>query len=170
MTAKTKLSQADREALQRAIDIARAESEQERAHIDRVLAADGWQRAGETAAYHLQDAALHLAPWQTPPCWIHDDDDDMRLALAEPLPDHHGYRKAAQLVLKLTALGLSRFEPDPLGALARGEEAEAHALAATAKARRKNLPDATKEGNPDAKPDVDPDRSGTIVPDPTTFA
>jgi hypothetical protein len=120
MTAKTKLSRADREALQRAIDMARAQSEEERAHIDRVLAADGWQEAGETAAYHLQDAALHLAPWQTPPCWIHDD---VRGALATPPPDHHGYRKAAELVLELTARGLSRFEPDILGALARIETA-----------------------------------------------
>jgi hypothetical protein len=116
MAAKPKLSQADREALQRAIDMARAQSEEERAHIDRVLAARGWQEAGETAAYHLQDAQLRLAPWQMPPCWIHGD---ARAALATPLPDERGYRKAAQLVLELTARGLSRFEPDILGALAR---------------------------------------------------
>jgi hypothetical protein len=110
--------------LQRAIDIARAQSEEERAHIDRVLAADGWQEAGETAAYHLQDAQLRLAPWQTPPCWIHGD---VRAALATTSPDHRGYGKAAQLVLELTARGFSRFEPDILGALALKEEGKSDA-------------------------------------------
>ncbi len=63
-----KLSKVDREALQRALAMARAESEQERAHIDRVLAEEGWREAAETAAYHLQDRALKLRPWQPPPC------------------------------------------------------------------------------------------------------
>jgi hypothetical protein len=56
--AKTKLTQSDREALQRALAMARAESEQERAHIDRELAEQGWQHAAET--YHCQDSALRL--------------------------------------------------------------------------------------------------------------
>ena len=63
-----KLSKVDREALQRALEMARAHSEQEREHIDRVLAEDGWQQAAETAAYHFQDRALLDSQPRECPC------------------------------------------------------------------------------------------------------
>jgi hypothetical protein len=43
-----KLSRVDREALERALKMVRAESAAEREHIDRVMAKEGWQRAGES--------------------------------------------------------------------------------------------------------------------------
>jgi hypothetical protein len=131
MMATMKLTRADQEALQRALDMARAQSDQERAHIDRELAEDGWQHAAETAAYHCQDRALRLKPWQTPPCWLRTD-AAVQVALLTPPPDHRGRRMAAGLVLELLAAGLSRFEPDPLHALAKADKA------------------ASKRGQPDA--------------------
>jgi hypothetical protein len=122
MTRTTRLTKADREALQRAIDMARAKSPQEREHIDRVLAQDGWQEAAETATYHLQDRALKLKPWQTPPCWLRSD-AAVQVALLTPLPDLKGRRFAAELVQQLIAAGLSRYEPDPLRALAAVKKA-----------------------------------------------
>jgi len=109
------LSDVDREALTRALEMARAESEEERKHIDRVLAEDGWQQAAETAAYHCQDARLHLRPWQPPPCWIRNLAGD----LAAGNDGVGGRYAAAKLVQRLLAAGLSRFEPDPEAALKR---------------------------------------------------
>jgi hypothetical protein len=119
----TKLSRADREALQRAIDMARAANEHERALIDRELAEDGWQEAAETAAYCCQCRALRLKPWQTPPCSLRSD-AAVRVALLTPPPDPKGRRFAAELVQQLLAAGLSGFfEPDPLRALAEADKA-----------------------------------------------
>jgi hypothetical protein len=112
-----KLSKVDREALQRALEMARAQSEQERAHIDRVLAEDGWQQAAETAAYHCQDARLHLKPWQPPPCWI----SNLAGNLAAGDDGVGGRYAAAKLVQRLLAAGLSRFEPNPIAALEAAE-------------------------------------------------
>jgi hypothetical protein len=120
---RTKLvARADQEALQRALELARAQSPQECAHIERELAEDGWQHAAETAAYHCQDRELRLKPWQTPPCWLRTD-ADVKAALATPPPDLKGRRFAAELVQQLLAAGLSRYEPDPLRALAKADKA-----------------------------------------------
>jgi hypothetical protein len=108
----------DREALKRAFDLASAESEEERAHIERIRAEDGWQRAAETAAYHLQDHALGLQPWQPPPCWIRGNPDSHLAGADDGIM---GWHAAAKLVQRLLACGLSRFEPNPERALATAE-------------------------------------------------
>ena len=113
-----RLSRIDREALTRALKMARAESEQERGHIDRVLAQDGWQRAAETASYHCQGTRLRLRPWQPPPCWCRDPEGD----LAAGNDGIGGRYAAALLTQRLLAAGLSRYEPDPIAALARQVE------------------------------------------------
>lgn len=59
-------------------------------------------------------------------------DDDVRDALSMP-HDHSGRREAGEIVQRLLAAGLSRYEPNPLEALA------------------------CKEGDSNAKPDVDQD-------------
>jgi hypothetical protein len=118
------LSDADCEALERAIAMCRAESEQERAHIDRVLAAEGWQQAGETAAYHQQDRRLKLKPWEMSPCQFRGDIDSYLAATSIPASspewhDYRGARQAALLIKRLLAAGLSKYEPDPETALKR---------------------------------------------------
>src|SRR5262245_6861821 len=112
-----RLSRIDREALTRALKMARAESRQEREHIDRVLAEQGWQWAAQTAAYHCQDSRLHLQPWQPTPCWIRDLEGD----LAAGNDGIGGRYAAALLTQRLLRAGLSRFEPDPVAALAQAE-------------------------------------------------
>jgi hypothetical protein len=113
----TTLSRVDREALDRALRIARAESAEEAAHIDRLMAARGWQWAAESAVYHLQCKALRLRPWQPPPCWIRDLEGD----LAAGDDGISGRYRAALLTQRLLRAGLSRFEPDPVAALERAE-------------------------------------------------
>jgi hypothetical protein len=110
------LTAVDREALQRGLELMRAESEQERERIERELAQYGWRHAAETAVYHCQDSRLHLRPWQPPPCWLRTD-EDVQAGLAQPF-GVDGRRAAAELVQRLLAAGLSRYEPDPVGALA----------------------------------------------------
>jgi hypothetical protein len=43
-------------------------------------------------------------------------------ALRQPYGDARGAREAAEILKKLLALGLSKFEPDPLGAIAAAEQ------------------------------------------------
>ena len=83
------------------------------------LASEPWEDVGEFASYSAQCRALRLRPWQFPPCWI----DDIPAALNDPEP-HRGLRTAGELLQRMLAAGLSRYEPDPLKAL---EAAEAEA-------------------------------------------
>jgi hypothetical protein len=116
----TPLSDVDREALERAIDMARRESPAQRKQIDDMLAKDGWDETARFAAYACQDGNLKLAPWQMPPCWIRGNLDAL---LAAPVTghDHRGQRQAALLLKRLLAAGLSKYEPDPEAALAKAE-------------------------------------------------
>jgi hypothetical protein len=109
----------DRVAMMRAIDLARQQNDGRREQIDQKLADEPWEEVGAFASYCCQDAALQLKPWQTPPCWL--SDSDVQAALASLEDDHTGWRAAAQLVVRLEAAGLSKYEPDPITALERAE-------------------------------------------------
>jgi hypothetical protein len=86
---------------------------------------------GQFAAYCCQCRSLRLKPWQTPP--MHGD--------AEPshpdADDTHGYGAAAELLERLLAAGLSRWEPDPIGALEAAEREPAARMAPTLPATAK---------------------------------
>jgi hypothetical protein len=111
----TEMSPLDREALKRALKLARAESEAEREHLAGILSRQGWQEAATRAAYFLQCRALRLKPWQAPPLDCN----------GESAPGVYGCQpeEAAALVRRMLAAGLSIFDPDPLGALERAESA-----------------------------------------------
>jgi hypothetical protein len=113
---RVRLSKVDREALQRAIEMVRAEGPNEMRWIDDHLRTNGFFEAGRLASYHCQYRALQLKPWQFPPIWI----DDVSATLKEP-PDSKDRHRAAKLLQRLLAAGLSRYEPDPLAALKRAE-------------------------------------------------
>ena len=115
-----RLSKTDREAMERAIALVRAESRQEHERVDEMVAKEGWERAARYCCYARQDIALHLKPWMTPPCWLRTD-ADVAAALAQPY-GVDGKRAAGELVQRLLANGLSRYEPDPLRALEREVE------------------------------------------------
>jgi hypothetical protein len=118
------LTDADREALTRALSVARRESEQQRHQIDRMLMKEGFGRAAAFSSYCCQDAALQLKPWEKPICWLRASDPDALVRQLGKGPDQHdqsGLRRAALILRRLHKLGLSRFEPDPLGAIERAE-------------------------------------------------
>ena len=77
---RVRLSKVDREALQRAIDMVRAESPNETRWIDDHLRSNGFFEAGHLASYHCQYRALKLKPWEFPPVWM----DNVTATLKEP--------------------------------------------------------------------------------------
>jgi hypothetical protein len=93
----------DKQALKRAIKMARVESPESAGQIDRRMAeGQSFEEIGRSAAYGCQCRNLRLKPWESPPVY------------AELHPDQPG---ALELLNKLLAAGLSRWEPDPITAL-----------------------------------------------------
>jgi hypothetical protein len=112
----TTLNQADREALGRALKMARAESKQERERFDEMLSREGWREAAHAAAYACQCRTLKLRPWQAPPTDVHSD--------VVMNPPSYGHRpEEIALRRRMLALGLSLYEPDPICALEAAEAA-----------------------------------------------
>ena len=68
-------------------------------------------------ARHCQSRNLGLKPWENLPLWI----DDLAAALCEPFDDQTGTREAAELLKKMLAAELSKYEPDPIRAIAEAE-------------------------------------------------
>jgi hypothetical protein len=93
--------------------MARAESKQERAHFDEKLAKEGWEEAAHAAAYVCQCRTLKLRPWQAPPVHVHG---------AEIANVYGCQPEEVALKQRMIALGISVFEPDPIGALERQVE------------------------------------------------
>jgi hypothetical protein len=91
----------DREALQEAMRIMRAEPGRAR-QLDEKLQDESWIVVAEFAASCAQSRALHLKPWELPPCDIYEDD-----------PDSPGKR----LLKRMLDAGISQFHPDPIAAL-----------------------------------------------------
>jgi len=86
------LTEVDLEALRRARALAKG--------VPQVERHKSWYDAAHAAAYHLQLKDLRLKPWQDPPMFGD-------IERAQP--------GAAQLLRRLLAVGLSRYEPEPLG-------------------------------------------------------
>jgi len=101
--------------MQRAIEQTRSESEPRKKQIDDMLADRPFEEAGAFAAYHCQNRFLRLRPWEAAPCDASIGDVD---APTMPLG---GKRAAAQLLQRMLDNGLSRYEPNPVAALARPE-------------------------------------------------
>jgi hypothetical protein len=101
------VNRVDREALKRALVLARAESPGRARQIADKLKTEPWQDVAEFAAYGCQIRNLGLKPWQDPPMY------------AEIRPD----QDALAILVKLLGAGLSRFEPDPVAALALARSA-----------------------------------------------
>ena len=113
----TKLSDVDRDALKRCIEMARTypnRSEQ----IDWKIEYDGWQNTAKFCAYLCQSRNLRLEIQEFPPCWLLDVDDVEGPAFKRK-------PQAAKLLRRLLAAGLSQYEPDPIRALAAAEKLQA---------------------------------------------
>lgn len=114
-TPPPKLSKIDREALERALAKALANADDEpgrREQMEDKLKED-WFEAATFAAYGCQCRALGLKPWQSPPMY------------GAAYPGHDAHADAAMLLRRLLDAGLSRYEPDPIGALAAIEAKKA---------------------------------------------
>jgi hypothetical protein len=97
----------DREALQRALRIAKAENKQQ---ITAKLKDEPWEDVALFAAYCCQCDTLNLKPWQLPPMDAGDDKPRDETPLA-------GRVAAWELRRRLIKAGLSAYEPDPIRAL-----------------------------------------------------
>jgi hypothetical protein len=96
------MKRVDREALRRAMVIA-SEDPLRAGQLDDKLRSEPWAEVAEFAAHVCQCRSLHLKPWELPPSSFDARDDD----------------PGAELLRRLLAAGLSRYEPDPIAALER---------------------------------------------------
>jgi hypothetical protein len=69
-----KLSPVDREALERAIELTKAENRARAAQITNKLKTESWREVAEFAAYHCQHRALQVKPWELVPVSVDEDE------------------------------------------------------------------------------------------------
>ena len=105
----------DRDALERALVMAREESPSRAEQIAHKLEHEPRQQVGQFAAYCCQCNTLRLKPWQPPPCSI--DPSDIRNIIAAGYDGVRGSYAGAKLLQKMLQNGLSEYEPDPIRAL-----------------------------------------------------
>ena len=123
MTAKQpQLSSADLVALRKALAIMRAAADP----CDRQLAEtsnpnERWDEVAASCAIVLQERNLGLRPWEIAPGSVHS----IEASLEAPENDHRGHRRAARMLQRLLALGLSQWEPDPVRGVSDAEQAAA---------------------------------------------
>jgi hypothetical protein len=104
------LADHDRAALQAALSQILDGPDRGRAsQIEAMLTDTSWFEVARFASYILQGDVLGLKPWESPPCHIGDPDE-----LGADHRDHAG----AKLLRKMLAAGVSRYAPDPIGAIA----------------------------------------------------
>jgi hypothetical protein len=106
------LTEADRAALQKCIDLARADPDtRRRDQIDAMLATRSWMEVAEFASYGCQMRSLNLNPWQCPPssAAFSSLDDISQLSSYE--------REAIPLLKRMLKAGVSPYHPSPLQAL-----------------------------------------------------
>jgi hypothetical protein len=107
----------DQDAFRRAIEELRKLEPTWDVTIVKMLEERPFEQVGEWAAEVLQVRALRLKPWQCAPA---------STANVENPRDVYGCRRAeVELLRKMLSLGLSRYEPDPLTAIARVERERA---------------------------------------------
>jgi hypothetical protein len=113
------LTDLDRDALARCIPIARRIEPIISRAIDTILARDGWEEAAAYACFYCQVMSLGLMPFETPPAQM-----NLAAGLNLPFNSKNREREGAELLKRMIAAGVSRYEPDPVRAC---ETAEAEA-------------------------------------------
>jgi len=76
--------------------------------LESKLKDESWHTVAVFAAYCVQGETLCLRPWELPPCAVSDN----------PAEESAAQQGAVKMLQKMLAAGLSRYEPDPLNALA----------------------------------------------------
>ena len=105
------LDAVDREALERCMEIARRDPSRAE-QLDSKLQDEEWAEVAEFACYGCQLHALNLKPWQSPPVHIDEDADEPDNS------DRESNSAARKFLRQMLAAGVSRYDPDPLTALA----------------------------------------------------
>ena len=118
-----KLSRIDREALSRALEIVRNRPEKEdpgrREQVDHLMKHEGWFTAADFCCYCCQSELIRPRLWQPTPADIDPADIETILARGDDAPN--GNYAAAKLLKRMLRAGLSRYEPEPLKALAEAK-------------------------------------------------
>jgi hypothetical protein len=104
------ISDVDLRALQDAVAMSRASGQVRSGQLNSLFGQREWFAVATLAVHDCQVRSLALRPWQTAPMHVADPDN--------PKP---GDEEAAELLRRLLAAGLSRFEPSPIEALAAAE-------------------------------------------------
>jgi hypothetical protein len=95
----------DRAALKLAMEHASKEPARA-AQLRSKLRDESWTAVARFAAYVCQGESLHLFPWESPPCWADEGDNDT----------------AAKLLRQMLDLGISRWHPSPMDAIAEAKK------------------------------------------------
>ena len=115
-----RLSPVDREALERAIEIARNSGEPgRREQIDRLMEKEGWFAAADFCCYCCQRELIRPRLCQPTPADIDPADIETIIARGDDAPN--GNFTAAKLLKRMLRADLSRYEPDPVRALAEAK-------------------------------------------------
>jgi hypothetical protein len=119
------VTRADIRALKHCLELAKREPMracqlEEMRRIDK----QPWEQRALFACSCVQSETMALKPWQTPPC---DAVGEPHPTIARLESQMREWRKARTVVERLLELDLSPYEPDPLGAIRRVDEA-AHPL------------------------------------------
>jgi hypothetical protein len=129
--AKRKLSDTDRAALERAIELRRNSGEPgRREQIEELLREEGSFETAEFCACGCQRKNLGIRTWQ--PCPAEIPIDEVARIIANGPDGKSGYFAAAKILRRMILLGVSRFEPDPLTAIAAAKAKRAAAPAPAA--------------------------------------
>jgi hypothetical protein len=104
------ITEQDRAALTLAVERCQAESAERARQVERMLADRPWAIVATFASFSCQCRALHLKPYETPPCHCNNPD--------KPGPN---YEDAARLQRRMLKAGVSKWHPDPLAAIAAGK-------------------------------------------------
>jgi len=104
-------------ALELALKVRRARSAPDAQQIDWMLAERSRVDVMKFAAYSCQMASLRLKPWEQPPAHVSVDDKDR--------PEQcGGETAAAKLLRKMLRHGVSKWHPNPMGAIERAQDAD----------------------------------------------
>jgi len=112
----TKLSKVDRDALERAIAMARMYPNRDEQITWKLGPGQcTWEETARFCAYLCQSKNLRLEIMEFPPCWLLDTEDTEGPAFKRKV-------EAARLLKRLLDAGLSKYEPDSIRALAAAEK------------------------------------------------
>lgn len=100
---ETNLTEVDLDALKRSVEVYSRTPAGRRRVAERLAAGEEWLKVARVCAFNCQIDSMHLQPWES------------TLVYADT-------REAHALVRRLKAAGLSRYEPDPLQAIAEAEQ------------------------------------------------